>query len=171
MPCFLLSYVDDTSEWVSCYHRNSTSTDVRPVSILEPPRRDPLSLLANQRPQRFLIRRKKLGYPLVIDVCDDDLADLTAIALYFRGAGVEPAPSYEERILSKTKVSLPDLTKRDEPIYRTGSRQSHALFVRLLDRVPEKLSQHRHKKDPALYTAVVNLLIPLVNGGWHEARG
>ena len=26
------------------------------------------------------------------------------------------------------------------------------------------------KKDPALYAAVTNLLIPLVNSGWNEAR-
>src|SRR6266480_7635418 len=36
----------------------------------------PLSLLANQPPQRLLIRRQKLGDPLVVDVRDDDLADL-----------------------------------------------------------------------------------------------
>jgi len=36
----------------------------------------PLSLLANQPPQRLLIRRQKLGDPLVVDVGDDDLADL-----------------------------------------------------------------------------------------------
>jgi hypothetical protein len=46
-----------------------------------------------------------------------------------------------------------------------GSRQSHAFFVQLLDRVPEKLSRHTHKKDGALNFAVINLLIPLVKGG------
>jgi hypothetical protein len=40
----------------------------------------------------------------------------------------------------------------------------------LLNRFPEKLSQHTHKKDGALNFAVVNLLIPLVNGEWCEAR-
>lgn len=38
------------------------------------------------------------------------------------------------------------------------------------DRFPEKLSQHKHKKKARLNFAVVNLLIPLVNGGWREAR-
>ena len=33
------------------------------------------------------------------------------------GAGVEPAPSCEERILSPFERVLPDLTKRDEPIF------------------------------------------------------
>jgi hypothetical protein len=36
--------------------------------------------------------------------------------------------------------------------------ESHALLVQRLERVPEKLSQHRHKKAPALYFAVTNLL-------------
>src|SRR5947207_7690018 len=36
----------------------------------------PLSLLANQPPQCLLIRPQKLGDPLVVDVGDDDLADL-----------------------------------------------------------------------------------------------
>ncbi len=33
------------------------------------------------------------------------------------GAGVEPAPSYEERILSPFEGILPDLAKRDETIF------------------------------------------------------
>jgi len=45
-----------------------------------------------------------------------------------------------------------------------------ASFPSPLDGVPEKLSQHRHKKGGALSAAVVNLLIPLVSGGSHEAR-
>jgi hypothetical protein len=39
-----------------------------------------------------------------------------------------------------------------------------------LDRVPEELSQHRHKKRGRLNVAVINLLIPLVKGGWRVAR-
>src|SRR5882724_2412750 len=35
-------------------------------------------------------------------------------------AGVEPAPSYEERILSPLQSALPSLTKRYEPVF-TGS--------------------------------------------------
>jgi T5orf172 domain-containing protein len=36
----------------------------------------PLALLANQPPQRLLIRRQELGDPLVVDLGDDDLAHL-----------------------------------------------------------------------------------------------
>ena len=44
-------------------------------------------------------------------------------------------------------------------------RAKSYLFAQPLDRVPEKLSQHRHKKDGAVNVAVVNLLIPLFDDG------
>jgi hypothetical protein len=46
---------------------------------------------------------------------------------------------------------------------------SKPFFAQPLDCVPEKLSQHGHKKDGAQNIAVVNLLIPVVNG--RLARG
>jgi hypothetical protein len=35
-------------------------------------------------------------------------------------AGVEPAPSYEKRILSSAQLALPGLTKRYEPVFPSG---------------------------------------------------
>ena len=51
-------------------------------------------------------------------------------------AGVEPAPSYDERILSPFEGILPDLTKRDEPIF-TGLAAVKVMFrpVRSRDKV------------------------------------
>src|SRR5205823_13033985 len=62
----------------SCRRRNISAKatgSVRP-SRLNRRALKPLSLLANQPPQSLLIRRQKLGDPLVVDVGDDDLADL-----------------------------------------------------------------------------------------------
>src|SRR5713226_5916022 len=76
-----------------------------------------LSLKVEDILNKFSRNKRCNGLNSVVRIQAHSTAVCKLLKRLVPGAGFEPAPSYEERILSPFEDILPDLTKRDEPIF------------------------------------------------------